>query len=45
MIQKVTVKSWKSYEQHTPKGNEKMKKQEQQKFHSYMLPVIFLRYF
>lgn len=31
MIQKVTVKSWKSYEQHTPKGNEKMKKQEQQK--------------
>ena len=31
MIQKVTVKSWKSYERHTPKGNEKMKKQEQQK--------------
>ena len=31
MIQKVTVKSWKNYEQHTPKGNEKMKKQEQQK--------------
>ena len=31
MIQKVAVKSWKSYEQHTPKGNEKMKKQEQQK--------------
>ena len=31
MIQKVTVKSWKSYDQHTPKGNEKMKKQEQQK--------------
>ena len=25
------MKSWKSYEQHTPKGNEKMKKQEQQK--------------
>ena len=31
MIQMVTVKSWKSYEQDTPKGNEKMKKQEQQK--------------
>ena len=25
------MKSWKSYERHTPKGNEKMKKQEQQK--------------
>ena len=25
------MKSWKSYEQHTPKGNEKMKKQAQQK--------------
>ena len=25
------MKSWKNYEQHTPKGNEKMKKQEQQK--------------
>lgn len=31
MIQKVTVKSWKSYEQHTPKGNEKMKNRNSRK--------------
>ena len=32
MIQKVTVKSWKSYEQHTPKGNEKMKNRNSRKW-------------